>query len=81
MLAWKEIKGYDAEKDYRWQDGVELPDLDEEILIQLLDKEPFVGCFKEDNKTGHVWTIITANGGMTSIEVQDGIKWARFNRS
>lgn len=84
MLEWKEIKGYDNKKDYRWQEGVELPELEEEILIQFIDKlrpnrPPFVGCFKE-YRDGHVWMIISANDGMSLYEVQDGIKWARFNR-
>ena len=34
MLDWKEIKGYDKSKEYKWQDGVELPDLKEEILME-----------------------------------------------
>lgn len=84
MLEWKEIKGYNNKKDYKWQEGVELPELEEEILIQFLDENrpsrpPFVGYFKQD-KEGHVWMIISANDGMTFYEVQDGIKWARFNR-
>ncbi|QIX89141.1 hypothetical protein [Enterocloster clostridioformis] len=84
MLDWKEIKGYDKNKDYKWQEGVELPGLDEEILIQvtdenLPDRAPFVGSFKRRND-GHVWMIISVNGGMTFYEVQDGVKWARFNR-
>lgn len=38
MLDWKEIKGYDKNKDYKWQEGVELPELNEEILIQVTDE-------------------------------------------
>lgn len=53
MLEWKEIQGYSPQKDYRRQDG-ELPELNEEILIQIPGKTPFVGCFSEDNMTGHV---------------------------
>lgn len=84
MLDWKEIKGYNINKDYKWQNGVELPDLNEEILIQFTDelrpdRAPFVGCFKERND-GHVWMVISANDGMAFYEVQDGVKWARFNR-
>ena len=84
MLEWKEIKGYDNKKDYKWQEGVELPELGEEILIEFLDENrpnrpPFVGYFKQ-KEDGHVWMIISANDGMILYEVQDGIKWARFNR-
>ncbi len=84
MLEWKEIIGYDNNKDYRWQDGVELPNLEEEILIEFkndinTNRPPFVGYFKE-NRDGHVWMIVSANGGMSLYEVQDGVKWARFNR-
>lgn len=81
MLDWKEIKGYDLRKDYRYQEGVELPELGEEILIQHPGMSPFVGYFKEEPVTRHLWTIILANGGMSSLEVQDGIKWAKFNRA
>lgn len=84
MLEWKEIIGYDNNKDYRWQDGVELPNLEEEILIEfkndiITNRPPFVGYFKE-NRDGHVWMIVSTNGGMSLYEVQDGVKWARFNR-
>lgn len=84
MLDWKEIKGYDIKKNYRWQeDTVELPELEEEILIEFVDdirpdRPPFVGYFKQ-NDTG-VWMINSSTGG-TLYEIQDGIKWARFNRS
>ena len=85
MLEWKEIKGYDRNRDYKFQDGVDLPDLNEEILIQFLDENrsdrpPFVGYFKQRSDNGTVWMIISANDGMSLYEVQDGIKWARFNR-
>ena len=84
MLEWKEIIGYDNNKDYRWQDGVELPNLEEEILIEFRNdindnRPPFVGYFKE-KRDGHIWMIVSANGGMSLYEVQDGVKWARFNR-
>lgn len=84
MLEWNEIKGYDHNRDYKWQEGVKLPELNEEILIQFLneacpDRPPFVGYFKR-YMDGNVWMTISANGGMTLYEVQDGIKWARFNR-
>lgn len=81
MLEWKEIIGYNPQKDYRRQDGVELPELGEEILIQNPGKTPFVGYFSEDKITGHVWTVAQVADGMMFIEVQDGIKWARFNRA
>lgn len=84
MLEWKEIKGYDNQISYKWQEGVELPEIGEEILIQVLDeirpnRPPFVGYFKQ-RIDGHVWVIVSANDGMTLCEVKDGIKWARFNR-
>lgn len=84
MLEWKEIIGYDNKRDYRRQEGVELPELEEEILVQFIDelrpnRPPFVGYFKE-YRDGYVWMIISANDGMSLYEVQDGIKWARFNR-
>lgn len=84
MLKWKEIIGYDNKKDYRWQEGVELPNLGEEILIEFKNetnpnRPPFVGYF-EENRDGHVWMIVSANGGMSLYEVQDGVKWTRFNR-
>lgn len=84
MLDWKEIKGYDRRKDYKWQDeNVELPELEEEILIHFEDdirpdRPPFVGYFKQTDIG--VWMINSSNGG-SLYEVQDGIKWARFNRS
>ena len=84
MLDWKEIKGYDKRRDYKWQEeNVELPELDEEILIHFVndirpDRPPFVGYFKQTD-TG-VWMINSSDGG-SLYEVQDGIKWARFNRS
>jgi len=79
------IKGYDRNKDYKFQDGVDLPELNEEILIQFLDEDrpnraPFVGYFKQNSRTGRVWMTISANDGMSLYEVQDGVKWARFNR-
>ena len=57
--------------------------LEEEILIEFVDdirpdRLPFVGYFKQ-NDTG-VWMVNSSNGG-TLYEIQDGIKWARFNRS
>lgn len=84
LLEWNEIKGYDNKKDYRWQDGVNLPELEEEILIEFTDvlrpnRPPFVGYFKE-YENGRVWIVISANDGMLLYEVQDGIKWCRFNR-
>lgn len=84
MLEWKEVKGYNRNEDYKFQDGVDLPELNEEILIQFLDENrpnrpPFVGYFKQYHD-GSVWMIISANDGMSLYEVQDGIKWARFNR-
>ncbi len=35
MLDWKEIKGFNKNLDYNYQkeNGIELPDLNEEILI------------------------------------------------
>ena len=58
--------------------------LEEEILIEFkndinTNRPPFVGYFKE-NRDGHVWMIVSTNGGMSLYEVQDGVKWARFNR-
>lgn len=55
MLEWKEIVGYDNNKDYRWQDGIELPNLGEEILIEFENetnpkRPPFVGYFKENRE-------------------------------
>lgn len=84
MLEWKEIKGYNNQKDYNWQEEVELPKLEEEVLIQVLDeikpnRPPFVGYLKQKSD-GHVYIIISANDGMTLYEVKDGVKWARFNR-
>jgi len=84
MLEWKEIKGYNRNKDYKFQDGVDLPELNEEILILFQDenrpnRSPFVGYF-EQRTNGNVWMMISANDGMSLYEVQDGIKWARFNR-
>ena len=84
MLDWKEIKGYDKRRDYKWQEeNVELPELDEEILIHFvndirLDRPPFVGYFKQTD-TG-VWMINSSDCG-SLYEVQDGIKWARFKRN
>lgn len=83
MLEWKEVKGYNRNKDYKFQDGVDLPELNEEILIQFLDenhpdRSPFVGYFKQ-YRDESVWMIISANDGMSLYEVQDGVKWARFN--
>ena len=65
MLEWKEIVGYDNNKDYRWQDGIELPNLGEEILIEFKNetnpkRPPFVGYLKE-NRDGHVWMIVLRN--------------------
>jgi len=84
MLEWKEINGYNNEKGYKWQEGVELPELNEEILIEFQNetnpnRPPFVGYFNED-RNGYVWMIISANGGMSLYKVQDGVRWARFNR-
>lgn len=78
MLEWKEIKGYDYGVHYNWQEGVELPELGEEVLIQRPGASPFVGYFEE---TGFgIWICISANGGMDFGRLRDGIRWARFNR-
>ena len=79
MLEWKEIKGYDYSIHYKWQDGVELPELEEEVLIQCPGGSPFVGYFVETD-FGGIGVYISANGGMDSGRLKDGIKWARFNR-
>ncbi|MCM1235671.1 MAG: hypothetical protein NC489_36715 [Ruminococcus flavefaciens] len=88
MLEWKEVKGYDKNIDYNYQkDKANLPELNEEILIQFLnetrpDRPCFVGYFMEKpiyDLVGGVWIIVSADGG-SLYEVQNGIKWARFNR-
>ncbi len=89
MLDWKEIKGFNKNLDYNYQkeNGIELPDLNEEILIYFLnairpDRPPFVGYFKEKDifeRVGGVWMIVSVDGG-SLFEIQDGVKWARFNR-
>ena len=33
MLEWNEIKGYNYELDYKYQENVLLPDLNEEVLF------------------------------------------------
>ena len=71
-------------KYYRSVNYYELPNLGEEILIEFKNetnpnRPPFVGYF-EENRDGHVWMIVSANGGMSLYEVQDGVKWTRFNR-
>ena len=89
MLEWKEIKGYDKNIDYNYQKdnmGIELPELEERILIDFQNvsnpnREIFVGYV-------HVWKIgwpesITVNCAYDHCDVfkvQDGIKWARFNK-
>lgn len=84
-MTWHEIKGYNYMKDYNCQDeSVNLPELEEELLISFQDdvrpnRPPFVGYFKKE-RDGHVRIIISANDGMSFVEVQDGVKWARFNR-
>lgn len=57
-VEWKEVKGYDNKKDYKWQEEVELPELEEEILIQFTDelhpnRPPVVEYFK-DYRNGYV---------------------------
>lgn len=86
MLEWKEIRGYNRNLDYDRQKekGVDLPELNEEILIYFLDntrldRPPFVGYFKYNNDIGGVWMMVSADRG-SLYEIQDGIKWARFNR-
>lgn len=86
MLDWKTINGYDNKKDYNWQKDnseVELPDLGEEILIYYTDetrpdRPPFVGYFSQ--MTRGVYMIVAHDKG-TLFEVQDEVKWARFNRT
>ena len=84
MLEWNEIRGYDYEFDYKYQNNVLLPDLNEEVLFQYTNevrpnRPPFVGYFKQ-YENGSVWLIVSANEG-SLCQVQDGIKWARFNRA
>lgn len=86
MLDWKEIKGYNKNLDYKYQkeNGIDLPELNEEILICFqnetrTDRLPFVGCFKHNDIIGGIWMMVSADGG-SLYEIQDGLKWARFNR-
>ena len=86
MLDWKDIIGYDKNLDYDYQkeNGVDLPELEEEILIIFLndmrpDRPPFVGYFRYNNDVGGIWMMVSADNG-SLYEVQDGVKWARFNR-
>lgn len=87
MLEWKEIKGYNKNLDYKYQkeNGIDLPELNEEILICFLNdthpkRPPFVGYFKHNDIIGGIWMMVSVDGG-SLYEIQDGVKWARFNRS
>lgn len=81
MLKWNEIKGYDKNKGYTWQDeSVKLPNLNEIIMILKPEKKvPFVGYFEEKELEGVRMydTLISGELG----RIKDGIKWARFNIS
>lgn len=86
MLEWKEIRGYNRNLDYDYQKekGVDLPELNEEILIYFqnetrLDRHPFVGYFKHNDTIGGIWMMVSADRG-SLYEIQDGVKWTRFNR-
>lgn len=85
MLEWNEVIDYDNKKDYnRQKESCNLPDLDEEILISFTDdrrpqRAPFVGFFNMKSN-GCVYIMISANDGMSLVELQNGAKWARFNR-
>ncbi len=86
VLDWKEIIGYDKNLDYKYQkeNGVDLPELNEEILIYFInntryDRPPFVGYFKHNNTVGGIWMMVSADE-RSLYEIQDGVKWARFNR-
>lgn len=79
MLKWNEIKGYDKNKSYTWQnESVKLPKLNEIIMILKPEqKVPFVGYFEEKEFEGvRIYdTLISGELG----RIKDGIKWARFN--
>lgn len=79
MLKWNEIKGYDKNKSYTWQnESVKLPKLNEIIMILKPEKKvPFVGYFEEKEFEGvRIYdTLISGELG----RIKDGIKWARFN--
>lgn len=86
MLDWRQIKGYDKNLDYNHQkeNGIDLPELGEEILIYFLnsirpDRPPFVGYFKYNDTIGGVWMMVSSDNG-SLYQVEDGVKWARFNR-
>ena len=79
MLKWNEIKGYDKNKSYTWQnESVKLPKLNEIIMILKPEqKVPFVGYFEEKEFEGvRIYdTLISGELG----RIKDGIIWARFN--
>lgn len=81
MLKWNEIKGYDKNKSYTWQnESVKLPKLNEIIMILKPEqKVPFVGYFEEKELEGvRIYdTLVSGELG----RIKDGIKWARFNIS
>lgn len=79
MLKWNEIKGYDKNKSYTWQnESIKLPKLNEIIMILKPEqKVPFVGYFEEKEFEGvRIYdTLISGELG----RIKNGIKWARFN--
>lgn len=85
MLKWHEVKGYDKRKAYKWQDDtVDLPKIGEEVLIcqqsKRFEKEIiFVGYFKED-EFGVRSYAAGVDGGAEFYMIEDGVKWARFNK-